>query len=166
MAKRTKFKNDNTNTINNDMSNESGDGSNTLDVLTNKDINTVTSDVSHVKPDSSILYEKTDEEFEQGKILELNLIHKDDYVKFIELAIKYNLFNKVEDIVRLHKNDLCALIGFVINALYAKEIELEQHKAELMRLKAEQVNIRETSFDKPMNYSDLFGNLNTYKSWN
>lgn len=159
MAKRTKFKNDNVTTDDSKGIDASGKTPDASILPTNIDISAEAAIVPDIIPDVI-------SEFEQGKIIELNIIHKDDYVKFIELAIKYNLFNNIEDLNCLHKSDLCALIGFIINTLYTKEIELELNKSELIKIKNEESAQKQTSFDKPISYSDLFGDLNTYKSWN
>jgi hypothetical protein len=97
-------------------------------------------------------------ELEQFTVLKDTIIKTDDYIKFIELANKYNLFNKV-DLNNLHKQDLICLLGSVINELY-------QTKDNLTTMRQEEARKKQSSFDKPVSYSDLMGTLGNYKSWN
>ena len=96
-------------------------------------------------------------ELEQFTVIKDNIIKADDYIKFTELAVKYNLFNKL-DLNNLCKQDLVCLIGFGINGIY-------QLRDELNKIKQEEMKKKQTSFDKPVNYSDLL-TVGEYKSWN
>lgn len=153
MAKRTKLttvENKNSDVLNSTSLDVSGTTSSTLSTITNNNTN-IKNECNLDKPSIPV-------ELEKFTILKDNIIKGDDYIKFTELASKYILFNKI-DLNMLCKSDLICLIGSVINELYIT-------KNTLTNMQHEQALKKQTSFDKPISYSDLLGNLSEYKSWN
>lgn len=154
MAKKTKFKEENKNnpTPNTDIVDISVASANTIESGGADIVNNTVAPLGVTGVPSSINTEN-----EQFTILKYNILNSDDYVRFIEFADKYNLFNKC-DLSNLNKSDLICLIGFVIDKLYKKENELNKLQNEI-KIK------NQSSFDAPIRYDDLMGNLNTYKTW-
>lgn len=164
MAKKTKFKNDKADT---------SDGVVTSTATTHQDAlqSTICNNTNATNDDTGDTSTLTPED-EQFTVVMNNIVSTDDYIKFIELANKYNLFNGYT-LDLLCKQDLICLIGSVINRMYGKEIELNSTvstlKIEISNLNQKIIQLSkqpETSFDKSMSYSDLMGSLETYKSWN
>jgi hypothetical protein len=155
MAKRTKIKEELNKTTNDvdDTTNTSTLSPITSEQQTNSLNNTKIDDSSETPSIASI-----SDELEQFTIIKNNIVKMDDYIKFTELAVKYNLFNNI-DLSKLNKQDLITLIGFIIDKLYIKIDELN-------KMKQDELQRRQSSFDKPVSYNDLLGDFNTYKSWN
>lgn len=133
----------------------------TNDVVLETPSTTLGENVSVINNNTNTKNECTSEapdELEQFTIVKNNIVKSDDYIKFIELASKYNLFNKIE-LSMLCKADLISLIGAVVTELYLA-------KDALHKMMVEDANRKQTSFDKPVSYTDLMGTLGNYKSWN
>lgn len=97
-------------------------------------------------------------ELEQFAVIKANIIKADDYIKFIELATKYNSFSKL-DLNTLCKQDLICIIGAFIGDLYRTRDALGKMKqAEALRT--------QSSFDVHVGYGDLLDNVGLYKGWN
>jgi hypothetical protein len=163
MAKRNKFNNDNdisSTTATNKLEMPQDASQPIICNNTNDKINDVLGD--------SI----TNVEYGQFFVVENNIVTTDNYVKFIELAKVYNLFNNI-NLSDLNKEDLICLIGMIIDKMYTKEQALNSSitglHEEIMELniKIQELSKKpETSFDKKVDYSDLLGTLGSYKSWN
>lgn len=157
MAKKTKFKNDQSTISDTASSVTSETTSDAFPIINNDNTNTILGDANSV---SGVNLED-----DQFAILKYNIINKDDYVRFIELANVYNLFNGCS-LNTLHKMDLICLIGTIIDKLYQKEREFSSKTTELNNKIQELTKKPETSFDKAISYNELLGTLGNYKSWN